>query len=482
MLESYGATAHPKPRTDGAPAVTEGSCVTATDQRRLRALPAIDRLVDAADNLVTRFGRLATTDGLRVVVAAARTDVRAGGAVPTAAELLARATRELARRRPPPLRPVINATGVVIHTNLGRAPLAPAARDAVRDAAGTCDLEYDLTTGERGTRTGRLEPLLCEATGAEAAFAVNNAAAALVLVLAAVAADRSVLVSRGELIEIGGSFRLPDVMAASGARLHEVGTTNRTRADDFRAGDDPAAILTLHPSNYRIVGFVEQPSISALAAVAAERDIPLLYDVGSGLLRATGGVLATEPAVDQALRDGADLVLCSADKLLGGPQAGLLVGRRDIVEACRRHPLARALRLDKLRIAALQSTLELHLAGRTDEIPVPAMLHADPATLTRRCDELVAALHDHGIEATTVDEVGMTGGGAAPDVRLTGPVVRLDGPRAGDMAARLRAADPPIIVRVRDGAVLVDLRTVDPAADDVVASSLITTCDRGVGR
>ena len=438
-------------------------------QARLRRLPGIDQLVDAADDLVADHGRSVVTAVLRDVVDTARRAVRDGGPIPSAHGLLADASEQIAARRGTALQPVINATGVVVHTNLGRAPLAPAAREALLDASGYCDLEYDLATGRRGARTSRLEPLLCESTGADAAFAVNNAAAALVLALAALADGRGVVVSRGELIEIGGSFRLPDIMAASGARLIEVGTTNRTRADDYLVDDDAAAILTLHPSNYRIVGFVAQPALSELAAVAAKRQIPLLYDTGSGLLQRSSGALAGEPSVADALRDGADLVLCSGDKLLGGPQAGLLFGRTDLIDRCRRHPLARALRLDKLRIAALQATLELHVRDRRADVPVWRMLHADRTGLAGRCAQLVDSLAVLGVPATVVDDAGLAGGGAAPDAVLTGPVVRLavDGPTA--VATQLRDGRPPIVVRVVDDTVHVDLRTVDPDHDALLA-------------
>ena len=453
-------------------------------EQRLRALPAIDRLLAGAEDLIDHYGRAAVTGALRGAVNNARTSILAGGPTPTTAELIAAASARLTERRPQPPRPVINATGVVVHTNLGRAPLAAAARDAMIAASGYCDLEYDLSSGGRGARAARLEPLLCDATGAEAAYAVNNAAAALVLALTALAHNREVVVSRGELIEIGGSFRLPDIMAASGARLVEVGTTNRTRADDYDAGDDPAAILTLHPSNYRIVGFTARPSLAELADVAAKRGVPLIYDVGSGLLdRARGArasdnepsssdLLADEPAVAPALRDGADLVLCSGDKLLGGPQAGLLFGRRDLVAACRRHPLARALRLDKLRIAALYATVDLHLRGRTHEVPVWRMLTADSAALTRRCRQLVDRLGASGLAAEVVTGAGMPGGGAAPDTFLPGPVVRLTVAHPDAFATALRDGDPPIIVRIADDRVIVDLRTVADGDDERLAVRL----------
>ena len=446
--------------------------MTTQDLSRLRELPSIDRLLAAAGELIDRYGRAATTAALRSAVDAARRAVLGGDAVPSADDLITAAAQALPARRPPPLRPVINATGVVVHTNLGRAPLAPQARAAMVDASGYCDLEYDLETGDRGARAARLEPLLCDASGAEAAYVVNNAAAALVLALATVAAGREVLVSRGELIEIGGSFRLPDIMGASGALLHEVGTTNRTRAGDFLAGTDVAAILTLHPSNYRIVGFVEQPSLRELAAVARQRQVPLIFDVGSGLLTPAGGVMEAEPSVTGALRDGADLVLCSGDKLLGGPQAGLLFGRRDLIAACRRHPLARALRLDKLRIAALHATLELHLRDRACDVPVHAMLGADAGELDARCRRLATRLDTAGVAAEVVDGAGLPGGGAAPDAHLAGPVVHLAVAHPNALAQALRRGRPPVIVRVAGDRVVIDLRTVAPDDDDVIATRL----------
>ncbi|MBW3604171.1 MAG: L-seryl-tRNA(Sec) selenium transferase [Actinobacteria bacterium] len=440
--------------------------------QQLRALPGIDRLLARCADLIAAHGRATVTDALRAAVDDARTAVLDGAPVPTPDDVIAAAAAHIDRRRPPRLQPVINATGVIVHTNLGRAPLADAARAAVLDATGYCDLEYDLASGRRGSRVGRLEPLLCDATGAPAALAVNNAAAALVLALAALAGGREVIVSRGELIEIGGSFRLPDIMGASGARLIEVGTTNRTRAGDYVAGDDPGAILTLHPSNYRIVGFVAQPTLTELAGIAARRGVPLIFDAGSGLLRPAGGALADEPAVSTALDDGADIVLCSGDKLLGGPQAGLLFGRRALIERCRRHPLARALRLDKLRIAALQATLELHLRDARHEVPVWAMLSADREALGRRVDRLVAMLTERGVPAEVVTVDGVPGGGAAPDATLPGPAARIVTDHPDALATRLRSERPPIVVRVADGTLVVDLRTVESSEDEEIVARL----------
>jgi L-seryl-tRNA(Ser) seleniumtransferase len=445
------------------------------DRAALAALPRVDVLVDAAGDLIGRHGRAPATEALRRAVDRARQALLSGEHTATdVPALVAAAGADLAARRPGPPRPVLNAAGIVVHTNLGRAPLSAAARRAVADAAAYCDLEYDLDSGARGKRDARAEPLLVEATGAQAGIAVNNCAAALVLVLAALAPGREVLVSRGELVEIGGSFRLPDVMAASGARLVEVGTTNRTRAGDYaqaaaRPGADVALLLAVHQSNYRITGFTEAPGIGALAGVARTLGVPLVHDEGSGLLEGGGAPWAEgEPTVRASLAAGADLVLCSGDKLLGGPQAGLLVGRADLVAACRQHPLARALRLDKLRMAALVATLEAHVRGaREEEVPVWTMLGADLAGLERRVQALAAAVGGEVWSAVT-----LVGGGSAPGSCVPSPVLRLPLPHAGAAAAELRAGDPPIIVRVDDGALVADLRTVPPEADVLLAERL----------
>lgn len=442
------------------------------------ALPRVDSLVAVASPLVQRHGRTATTEALRAALQRSRVALLAGEPAATEpAALIAAAGAALDRRRPSPPRRVVNAAGIVVHTNLGRAPLSAAARAALAQAAGYCDLEYDLAAGTRGSRAARLDPLLADATGAESGTVVNNAAAALVLVLAALASGRDVVVSRGELVEIGGSFRLPDIMAASGARLLEVGTTNRTRSADYagacaRADRDVALLLRVHPSNYRVTGFVETPTVPELAEVAAAHGVPLVHDTGSGYL---GGEvdgppppwLQGEPSVRDSLVGGADLVLCSADKLLGGPQAGLLVGREDLVERCRRHPLARALRLDKLRLAALWATLEAHVRGAAQEVPTWAALTADEGALRARADALALAVGGEVIAGAT-----LVGGGSAPGAEVATPAVRVPTPTATGSAARLRAGDPPVVVRVVDGALLCDLRTVDPADDPVLVAAL----------
>ena len=428
-------------------------------------IPQIDTLLDAADWLVERYGRLSTTAALRAATEAARQQIAAGGRdAPDVEELIQVARTALEARRPGSPQGVLNATGVIIHTNLGRAPLSHAAVNAIHEAAGYCDLEYDLATGSRGSRSARVDMLIADAADTDDGMAVNNAAAALVLVLAALAGDREVLVSRGELVEIGGSFRLPEIMAASGAQLVEVGTTNRTRASDYRQGSRVALLLKVHPSNYRITGFTEAPSVEELAKIARERGVPLVHDVGSGLLTdASDPWLADEPSLRGSLEAGADLVLCSGDKLLGGPQAGLLAGRADLIDACRRHPLARALRLDKLRIAALVETLQAHLRGQKEHLPVWEMLHADPDRLRSRAEELAEL-----VGGVVVDGSTLIGGGSAPGAAVPTPVVRVDYPAPGVLAAALRAGGPPVITRVADGALWFDLRTVEEDMDDLL--------------
>ena len=436
-----------------------------TSNAELTALPRVDAVVAAAAGLVDRHGRGPVTAAAREALDAARDRLLSdGGAAPDVPAVVADITEALDRRSGT-LRTVLNAAGVVVHTNLGRAPLSAPAREAVSAAAGYCDLEYDLAQGRRGDRDARLAPLLAQACGAEAGIAVNNAAAALVLALAALAGGRGVLVSRGELVEIGGSFRLPEIMAASGARLVEVGTTNRTRAADYEQGDDIALLLRVHPSNYRVTGFTQTPTVAQLAAVARSRGVPLVYDVGSGLLADRPEPwLAGEPSVRAALDAGADLVLCSCDKLLGGPQAGLLVGRADLVQTCRAHPLDRALRLDKLRIAALVATLRAHLRDDLAELPVWAALLADPVVLRQRCAQLAQRTGGEVVEGVT-----MAGGGTAPGAEVATPVVRVPVTSADAATARLRNGDPPIVVRVEAGSLLVDLRTVPAASDELLA-------------
>jgi len=414
---------------------------------RLRALPSVDRLATAV---------------ARAELAERRAELLSGG--PTdEIDLVERARGRLR----PSLRRVLNATGVIVHTNLGRAPLADEARAAVaRAAEGYSNLEYDVGGGERGSRQDHVEALLRELTGADAALAVNNCAAATLLAAAALAAGRELVVSRGQLIEIGGAFRVPEVVAQAGARMVEVGTTNRTRLSDYVRAitPDTGAVLRAHPSNFRTVGFVEEVEIEALCGLG----VPVIDDVGSGVLADDVPALADEPAVRRSVRAGAAVVCFSGDKLLGGPQAGLLVGKRDAIAACRRHPLARAMRIDKLSLAALEATLRLYRdpAHARAAIPVLAMLDTDAATLTARAQRL--AEHTGG---TVVGSIARVGGGALPLLDLEGPAVALDpGPAGADaLAAALRAGDPPLVGRIQDGRLLLDPRTLTDEEADVAA-------------
>jgi L-seryl-tRNA(Ser) seleniumtransferase len=416
-------------------------------RERLRALPSVDRLarmVARAELLARRAELLAGTSDDVDLVERART------------------------RLEPSLRRVLNATGVVIHTNIGRAPLAQPAREAVgRAATGYANLELDLASGVRSSRQDHVAGLLCELTGAEAALVVNNCAAATLLAAAALAGPgREVVVSRGQLIEIGGGFRIPEVIAQAGSRLVEVGTTNRTRLDDYVAavGPDTGAILRAHPSNFRAVGFVSEVAIEPLC----ELGVPVIDDVGSGVLLENLRALADEPPVRRSVRAGAAVVCFSGDKLLGGPQAGLIVGRRQPVDMCARHPLARALRIDKLSLAALEATLQLYRdpehARRA--IPVLAMLEIDPAVLRARAQRLASAGGGVVVEST-----GRVGGGALPLYELSGPVAALDpGPGSADaLAGRLRAAEPPLLGRIQDERLLLDPRTLTDEEVEIAA-------------
>jgi L-seryl-tRNA(Ser) seleniumtransferase len=427
----------------------------------LRDLPPVDALAAAVD-----APRAVAVAAARAVLAERRRELLAGSTGEV--DLSARARAWAAEARRPRLRRVLNATGVIVHTNLGRAPLAEAARAAVvRAAAGYSNLEFDLETGERGSRHDHVERLLCDLTGAEAAMAVNNCAGATLLAAAALAGPgREVIVSRGQLVEIGGGFRVPEVIAQAGARLVEVGTTNRTRGTDYAraVGEATGAILRAHPSNFRQLGFVQEVEIEELC----ELGVPVIDDVGSGVLADDLETLREEPSVRRSVRAGAALVCFSGDKLLGGPQAGLIVGRADAVAAARAHPLARALRLDKLGFAALEATLQLYRdpdqARR--EIPVLAMLTAPDDVLRARAERLAAATGGEIVAATA-----RVGGGALPLLELPGPAVALPGD-AERLAARLRAADPPVIGRIEADRLLLDPRTLGDDELDLVARAL----------
>ena len=419
---------------------------------RLRSLPSVDEVLarPAVRAFAETHGRAAAKAAVRAAIAEARARVQDGGAADVADDrVLELASREAA----PKLRRVINATGVVLHTNLGRAPLHADAVKAVAEvAAGYSNLEIDLRTGKRGHRSAHVEPLLCELFGAEAAHVVNNCAGATLLALSAV--SRSVLVSRGELVEIGGGFRVPEILAQSGCKLVEVGTTNRTRLADYAKALDaePADILRVHRSNFALVGFTEMPTVAELAALAHEHKVYLVHDLGSGALDTALG----EFTAAQSLREGADLVLVSGDKLLGGPQAGILLGRKELVEKCRKHPLSRALRADRMLLAALEATLRLYRDGKSAEIPAIKAIQSPPEEQRQKATKLALELQQRGVQCSVVECEGQVGGGSLPLRKLPGAGVAVD----ADPAA-LRAGDPPVIALVREGKVVLDVRCVD---------------------
>jgi len=415
----------------------------------LRDLPSVDELARAVDDPLA-------VDAARTVLARAREEIQEGRAP---GDLAGELARELEALRTPRLRRVLNATGVIVHTNLGRAPLAAEALARVQETArGYSNLELDLDAGERGSRQAHLTELVRRLTGAEAALVVNNNAAAVLLALAALAEGREAIVSRGELVEIGDGFRIPDVLARSGARLVEIGTTNRTRASDYERaiGPDTAAILRVHQSNFRLVGFTELPRVEEVAEVAHRHGLPLVDDLGSGVV----GHVPGEPSARESLAAGADLVCFSGDKLLGGPQAGIVAGRADLVERLRRHPLQRAMRVDKLSLAALEGTLQLHVDAPA-RIPVLRMLAEDVDVVRARAVRLAE------MTGGTVEEtVARVGGGALPLAELPSFACALD----ESLATPLRLGEPPVVGIVRDGQLLLDCRTLaDDELDEVAA-------------
>lgn len=443
----------------------------------LRHVPSVDQLLrtDAARELRDSIGIKRLTAIAREVTSELRSLLRSGGKVPAngnAAELLlAEAVvrmRETARiESQTGIRRVINATGVVLHTNLGRAPLSIAARSAIiEEASGFCSLEYDVATGSRGKRGARVESLLKDVTGAEDALVVNNCAAAALLILSVLAGDGETVVSRGELVEIGGDFRVPDVMASSGTRMVEVGTTNRTHLKDYEQAinANTRLIMHVHPSNYRIVGFATSPSLSELSALAHEHGLAVYEDAGSGQLSDLSAYGVTdEPVVSSLVADGADVISFSGDKLLGSAQAGLIVGRRAIVERLRKHPLYRALRSDKLRLAALEATLVAHQRGvAAAEVPVIQMLALTAEEIETRARAVIE--NATGLELTLIPGESTVGGGAGPTCNLPTTLVALSHPRltAQEIERALRNSSPPLIGRIADGKVLLDLRTVLP--------------------
>jgi L-seryl-tRNA(Ser) seleniumtransferase len=448
-------------------------------------LPAVDRVLkqDEVAALCTQHGRTVVAGWVREVLSTLR-DGKSGDLAADPSQMMAEVVHRVVEVRcrdaSQRMRQVINGTGIVIHTNLGRAPLAPAAIQAIAATASGTNLEVDLLTGRRGRRGAAVESLCRETTGAENALVVNNCAAATLLALQTLAAGRRVIISRGQLIEIGGSYRLPDVFRQAGVELHEVGTTNRTRLADYELaiGPETAALLRVHPSNYRITGFCESVSIAELAELAKARQLPVIDDIGSGCLYdLTRYGLPDEPIVADSLRAGADLVLFSGDKLLGGPQCGIIVGRSELVEKLRTNPLARAVRVDKLTLAALQATLEIHRAGRAfEEIPVLRQLALTSDDVRRRAEQLVKRLNTQSGSPNLFSLQAVEsapGGGALAGQTVPSWAIAVLGPNPEQMAERLRVGTPAVVTRLQDGCNLIDLRTVLVEDEDALAGRLL---------
>ena len=443
----------------------------------LRALPSVHDLLEEqpAAAMIAEHGRPL----VRFAVQRAIEAERRAGAIAEPGTRWSAIERVIQELRRPRLRPVVNATGVILHTNLGRAPLAAAAAEAAAAIAGRYStLEFDPQTGRRGRRHDLAADLLRHLTGAEGAAVVNNCAAAVLLMLTALAKGKEVIVARGELVEIGGGFRMPDVMRLSGARLLEVGTTNRTRAEDYAAAITPrtAAIMKVHASNFQVIGFTQSVELKDLAAIARQHQLLLLHDLGSGALLETAAYgLAEEPRIQDSLASGADLVACSGDKLLGGPQAGLLLGRAALVDRVMKHPLARAVRVDKMTLAALIATLDLYLTQSLAGLPVWDMLGASPESIADRARAWQSRLKERGALVEVVAAKSTVGGGSLPGEQLPTTAIALSPRRGGaaDLLRRLREHEPPVIGRIVEERVLLDPRTVLPGEDDVIVEAVI---------
>jgi L-seryl-tRNA(Ser) seleniumtransferase len=447
---------------------------------RLSDLPRVDRVVlhQSLASERRRLGVEALTRLARRAIDAARKAVRDGAPCPTLDDVAREVAAAAATALSSLARPVINATGVVLHTNLGRAPLPRRAVSALSASAGRyTSIEIDLTTGRRGARAAFAERALAELSGAEAALCVNNNAAATLLALSALAAGRKVIVSRGELVEIGGGFRVPEVCARSGATLVEVGTTNRTRLADYERaieGGGVAAILRVHQGNFRQIGFVERPPLSALAELCRAHKVQLIKDLGGGaLIDLSPSGLAGEPTVRASVSAGCDVVCFSTDKVLGGPQGGAIVGRAEAVERARRDPLARAVRLGRLPLVALEATLSCYLEGALDEVPALALLRAPLAEVRARAEGWRQALVAKGVAASVVDLSAAVGGGALEEASLASAGLSLSGVDAEGLSARLRGGDPPVVGRIHEGQLLLDARTVLPGEDEALIEAVV---------
>ncbi len=450
-----------------------------------RALPSVDRLLQELRELLggEAWPHSLAVEAIRTVLESARAEIAAGETPPELLDLAERATGLLRQWTAPSLRPVVNAGGVILHTNLGRAPLSRAALAAVQQvSSGYCNLEYDLEAGERGSRYDHARRLLCRLTGAEAALAVNNNAAAVLLVLATLAHGRQVIVSRGQAVEIGGGFRIPEVLAQSGATLVEVGTTNRTYRRDYAGAvtAGTAALLNVHRSNFALVGFVHDVPLADMVEVGREHGVLVLDDLGSGALLDTAAFgLAHEPTVQESVQAGADVVCFSGDKLLGGPQAGLIVGRAAVIERLEHHPLARAVRPDKMALAALEATL-LHYLNEEAlvEIPIWKMISQPLDEVARRARRWQRWLAARGVRSAVVESQTAVGGGSLPGQLLPTWALELPGrPSAGEAAARLRLGEPSIVARIEEDRLLFDPRTVLPEQEAELLASILTMTD-----
>lgn len=432
-----------------------------------RSLPSVEELLQnhTLRGYERKVGRAVVVEAVRAALDAARGEIRAGREVPMPALLIDDITERIEQAVRSTLTRVINATGVILHTNLGRAPLSQEALAAIQEAASSyANLEYDLDAGERGSRYVHAAELIKKLTGAEAALVVNNNAAAVMFILRAFAEGREVIVSRGQLVEIGGGFRVPDVLSQSGARMVEVGTTNRTNAADYANAITPntGLLLRVHPSNFRVIGFTHEVTLEEMAALGRKHKLPVVDDLGSGaLLETTTYGLMHEPMPHESLQAGADLVAFSGDKLLGGPQAGIIVGKKELVEKLIKHPLARALRVDKLTLAALQATLLHYLKNEaTTKIPVWQMISAKPEALDARATAWTERWKKFGLEASVVDALSTVGGGSLPGETLPTRAVAIQMDAPDGFVAKLRANHPPIVARIENDLVLFDPRTV----------------------
>lgn len=453
-------------------------------QTLLRRLPAVDRvLVAVRQRTDFPWPQDLVTSEIQRQVAALRAALLAHHIeeLPDCEALAQRVVACLHHLRVPSLRKVLNVSGVLLHTNLGRAPLATEALDQIQQvAAGYSNLELNLETGRRGSRHSHVEDLLCRLSGSEAALVVNNNAGAILLALSALGHGREAIVSRGELVEIGGSFRVPEVMETGGVILREVGSSNRTHLDDYRRaiGPETALLLKVHTSNYRIIGFTRSVRAAELVPLAREYELPVIEDLGSGLLRALpNSDLPREPTIADTVAAGVDLVTCSGDKLLGGPQAGLILGRRQWVEKLRRHPLARALRIDKLSLAALEATLGLYLRGEELKIPLLAFLACSQAELEARCRKMQLQLVEQDLVVDLIEDRARIGGGAMPEAEISGPALRLSHPRisAERFALTLRQAETPVIGRIQDDGLLLNLRSLPLGDDPLLVRTLLAS-------